>query len=252
MFRNLLSRLKHGTEGLNYGRDIVLTWSVESARRLSLDTITILDIGVGKGVDLLNVKSALAAIPKQVELLGVECYEPNVQLARTNGITVFSVNIEYEAIPLQAGSIDLLIANQIVEHTKELFWIFSEISRVLKPGGQAIVGVPNLASLHNRIMLLLGEQPSSIELLGPHVRGFTRPAFTRFITCEDFFEVKEVKGSNFYPFPPTASKVLSKAMPTLSVGLFFLIERSHKKGCFIEILDSRFYETPYFRGKTIT
>jgi hypothetical protein len=46
------------------------------------------------------------------------------------------------------------------------------------------------------------------------------------------------------------SKVLSKFFPTLSVGLFILRERTAKDGKFIEVLESRFYETPYFKGIT--
>ena len=53
-----------------------------------------------------------------------------------------------------------MIANQILEHTKEVFWIWHEIARVLAPQGQLILGVPNLASAHNRLLLLLGRQPT--------------------------------------------------------------------------------------------
>jgi len=45
------------------------------------------------------------------------------------------VNIENESIPVSEGYFDIVIVNQIVEHMKEIFWIFGEISRVLKKGG---------------------------------------------------------------------------------------------------------------------
>lgn len=41
-------------------------------------------------------------------------------------------NIERDSLPLADGQADLIIANQILEHTKEIFWIFHEVSRSLK------------------------------------------------------------------------------------------------------------------------
>jgi SAM-dependent methyltransferase len=250
MLRKFFSDLKQGSEYLNYGREIILAWSVNYINDLDVDEVKILDIGSGQGADLLNIQQAQYDKNITKQLFGIECYEPNVRKARDNGINIFSIDIEREIIPTQAGFFDLVIANQIIEHSKEIFWIFSEISRVLKKGGRAIIGVPNLASFHNRVILLFGEQPTSIELLGPHVRGFTKPSLTRFMTCDNYFRVLAVKGANFYPFPPTMSKVLSKLFPTLSVGLFILLERTDKEGKFIEVLESRFYETPYFKGIT--
>jgi len=143
---------------------------------------------------------------------------------------------------------DLIVANQIIEHTKEIFWIFSEIVRVLKPGGACIVGVPNLASFHNRIALLLGMQPTTIELLGPHVRGITAPSFKNFITYGNYFQVSATTGANFYPFPSPMGTYLAKTFPALSVCLFFILIRTGKNGSFLEVLDDNFYETPFFRG----
>jgi len=119
-------------------------------------------------------------------------------------------------------------------------------------GGLVIVGVPNLASLHNRIMLLLGEQPSCIEVLSSHVRGFTAPSFKRFIETDGYFNVLETRGSNFYPFPSSVSKYLSKLFPTLSVGIFFLIKRKNKNGKFFDAqrIKTRFTKTQYFSGDT--
>ena len=111
------------------------------------------------------------------------------------------------------------------------------------------MGIPNLASLHNRIILLFGEQPTSIEMLSAHVRGITKPSFTRFITADGYFHLIDVKGSNFYPFPPCISRVLSKLFPTLSTALFLLIQRTNKEGNFTDVLKSRFFETPYFIGR---
>jgi SAM-dependent methyltransferase len=164
------------------------------------------------------------------------------------GITVHALDAERSRFPFEGRFFDVVLANPVLEHTKEIFWIASEVSRVLKPGGAFVVGVPNLASLHSRAMLLLGLQPSPIEVLGPHVRGYTKGGLSRFLTAGGFFDLLEVRGANFYPFPPAVAKPLSRVFPTLSVSLFFRCRRTDKEGVFLDVLREHSFETEYFRG----
>jgi len=247
MIRQCLTRLKHSTEHLNYGRDIVSTWAADYLSGLGKDTANILDIGLGSGTDILNIKKAIPNI--DCNLYGIESYEPSAERARRNGINVANINIECQPLPFENGYFDIVIANQIIEHTKEIFWIFSEISRVLKKGARVIIGVPNMASLHNRIALLVGLHPTSSRLLSAHVRGITKASFIPFITCGGYFDVVDIKGANFYPFPESVSVPLSKLFPTLSAAIFFLVERTMKDGLFIDVLRSKFVDTPYFTGE---
>jgi SAM-dependent methyltransferase len=246
--RNFLLKLKAGTEPLNYGRDILAEYALEIA--VDKTQLRILDIGLGSGKDLVNIRQkCLEAHPgMKLEFFGLECYPPNVEAAKKQGIQVFPINIESQKFPFENGFFDVVLSNQTLEHTKEIYWIFSEISRVLKPQGFVLSGVPNLASFHNRVALLFGLQPTSIQVLGPHVRGFTAPGFIEFIETDGYFINKDVKGSNFYPFPPSISGFLSCLLPLMSVGLFFKTERTSKPGVFIEVLKNRFFETPFFIG----
>jgi len=245
MLREFLVNLKKDTEYLNFGRDTVVSWAGNNLKNKS-GTARVLDIGVGSGTDIMNIKNILP--DKNPELFGIECYKPSAEAARLKGITVFEINIEREKIPAPDSYYDVIVCNQIIEHTKEIFWIFSEIHRVLKNEGIAIIGVPNMAAMHNRFALLFGQQPTCIEILGPHVRGFTRPAFERFVTCDDYYRILDFTGSNIYPFPPAISKPLSRLFPTYSVGIFFLLQKTDKEGRFIDILKTHFFETPYYAG----
>jgi len=231
---------------LNYGRDIIAGWCKEYFVKLGAEEIKVLDIGCGMGDDLYNIKTVLPH--GNLELCGIECHPPYIAQARQKGVNVLEFDIEKQTWPVADEYYDIVIANQILEHTKEIFWILSEISRTLKKGGRLILGVPNLLSLHNRLTMMCGGHPISIELLGPHVRGFTAPAVRRLIEADGYFKILQMRASNFYPFPPPISKVLSRILPTFSVCLFFLAERQMKKGEFIHVLDSRFYETPFYRG----
>jgi methionine biosynthesis protein MetW len=244
MIREALYRLKHGTEFLNYGRHIVEAWAVEHISTLT-SAPDILDLGAGDGTDLINLKQRL---DRSVNLHGLEVSERAIERARERGISVTNVDIEREVYPFADASIDIVLANQVLEHTKEIFWVFSEVSRILRASGLFVVGVPNLASLHNRVALLFGSQPPSIQVLGPHVRGFTRAALTEFAQHGSFFAVEEIRGSNFYPFPPWLSGRLAGKMPGLAVSLFFRMRRTAKAGKFVEVLDGTSLDTGYFTG----
>lgn len=247
--KEALYRGVYGTTPLNYGREQILSWvrrEVASAPEGAM--VRVLDLGAGKGADLQNIREGCPGA--NLELHGVECHPENVEAARRSGIAVHGMDIERDAIPASDGTFDIVLANQVVEHTKEIFWIFSEISRVLRPGGICIVGIPNLAALHNRILLLLGVQPTCIEVLSAHVRGFTRSGFRDFATCDGYFLLEAVRGANFYPFPPSVARPMARFFPGFSVCLFFLLRRTEKKGNFHQVLDTRYFETPYYRGAT--
>jgi SAM-dependent methyltransferase len=239
------STLRHSE--LNYGRGVITEWVADYLRATPSSGVRrVLDVGCGHGADLLNVKNAVDE--HRVELFGLEHNEDTAAAARRLGIQVFARDVEKEEIPIGDAFFDIVIANQVIEHTKEIFWIFSEISRTLKKGGILIVGLPNLASLHNRLLLLMGEQPSAIDVLGPHVRGFTAPGFRRFITAGGYFEMVAMRGCNFYPFPPWMARPMGRAFPTMAVALLCLIMRTQKAGNFMDVLKSTGYETAYFTG----
>jgi SAM-dependent methyltransferase len=203
---------------LNYGRQHVAAFL-----RSSGHANVIVDIGAGHGADLALARSCSPA----AQLHAVECWPPYVDELTAQGVTVHALNIERETLPFENGSVDVVIANQVLEHTKEIFWIFHEVTRVLRIGGSFIVGVPNLASMHNRMLLALGRQPTAIQSATAHVRGFTRPDVENFISrCfPGGYEVAGSGGSNFYPFPPIIAKPLARLFPSLAWGLFLKLRK---------------------------
>ena len=235
---------KHGTEYLNYGREII----VDFAKRYcsAEGTIRVLDIGGGAGTDLCNIREGFA--PRKVELYELEAYPPNCRKAEERGISVKTIDVEREKFPYDNQYFDVVVANQVYEHLKEIIWVTSEISRILKPQGILIIGVPNLASLHNRVLLLMGRQPSSIYALGPHVRGYTPNDLENFFETDGYFSCKERRGANFYPFPPKMARWLSEHFPDAAVSTFYCVERTEKEGFFKDVLKDRFFETPYYVG----
>jgi SAM-dependent methyltransferase len=75
------------------------------------------------------------------------------------------------AMPFPAGSFDIVIAAEVLEHIPPDQDAMDEISRVLRPGGLAAVTVP--AWLPERICWLLSDDYHNVP--GGHLRIFTRP-----------------------------------------------------------------------------
>jgi SAM-dependent methyltransferase len=227
---------------LNYGRPIVRRF-IEAARPYQ----RVLDLGAGTGVDLL---AARAAQPGCV-LHAVELHPPNVELLKRQGVEVAGLDLERDRLPFDDGTIDLVIANQVLEHTKEVFWIWHEIARVLRVDGQVILGVPNLASAHNRLLLLLGRQPSVIKTASAHVRGFTRSDLVHFLEAASpgTFVLREHGGANFYPLPRALARPMARALPSLAWGLFLrLVKQREYRGEFLSFPARERLETNFYTG----
>lgn len=72
----------------------------------------------------------------------------------------FDVDLEKDQLPFDDGSVDVMIALEVVEHFfNDPMAFFAEVSRVLKPGGQLVMTTPNIASLRSLRSLLLHYPP---------------------------------------------------------------------------------------------
>ena len=238
--------LKVGTEPLIYGRDLIRNWAISHVDSCPDKKPRILDIGCGQGNDLTNIRDSAH---KSCELFGVDFFKDHIGTCEKKGIAVATINVERDIYPYEDSFFDVIIANQIIEHTKDTFYVLAEISRILKKGGICLIGIPNLAAWHDRLILLWGQQPSGSKMMGPHIRGMTRPALQQFVECDGFFALHDFKGSGFYPFPKTMSKILARYFPSLATCIFFNFRRTDKEGTFIEVLKSRTFETNYYTGE---
>jgi SAM-dependent methyltransferase len=230
---------------LSYGRHQIRRFLRDAApyRR-------VLDIGAGNGFDL----EAAREVEPGAELQALEVHPPYIRALEAKGIRTIQFNLECDPFPFADGSLDVIIANQVLEHVKEVFWIFHEISRTLRVGGRLIMGVPNLASLHNRLLLAVGRQPTVIATASAHVRGYTRPDVFRFLNAgfPAGFAKRGFGGANFYPFPGFIAKPLAAVFPSMAWGIFFSFEKVKEYGGgFLRFPGDAQLETSFYLGTPI-
>jgi len=224
-----------------YGRHIL----AKIAR--DLDVSLCVDLGCGNGDDLITVKK----YNTNSRLIGVDFGDLNKESLIERGIEPIFINIENQRLPFEDETVDLIIANQIFEHTKEIYWINHEIFRTLKVGGYLYLGVPNILSFHNRILGLFGIHPTCSKMISAHVRVFSKNdtfLFYREISNR-FTVVESFHGSQFYPFPKKLAHFLATLFPSLAFSIFFLIRKTEKyNGEFIEWLSNAPLETNFYTG----
>lgn len=181
--------------------------AIRALRRETMQaTPHLLDVGCWEGESTARYGEPLGAT-----LAGIEVFPVPAATARARGVDVAAIDLELQPFPWESGSFDVAVANQVFEHLKNIWLPLTEIHRCLRPGGYFVISVPNLASLHNRILLAIGRQPTSIRTLGVHVRGYTVSEMLGLITLGGAFEVTAVKGVGFYPLSARLARPLAAA-----------------------------------------
>jgi arsenite methyltransferase len=99
---------------------------------------TVLDLGSGGGVDVLLSAGRVGPTGKAY---GLDMTEEMLALARGNAAKAGASNVDFlkgriEAVPLPAGTVDVVISNCVVNLSTDKPAVFAETFRVLKPGGR--------------------------------------------------------------------------------------------------------------------
>lgn len=114
-----------------------------------------LDLGCGDGLFTKKVASYIST--KTIIAVDILPIGPISQIGQ---IVKSNLNKKF---PFPSNSFDVIISNQVIEHIENTDNFVSEIKRVLKPNGYAIISTENLSSWHNIFALVLGWQPFSID-----------------------------------------------------------------------------------------
>ena len=100
----------------------------------------VIDLGSGAGNDCFVARAETGESGK---VIGIDFTEAMVAKARTNAENLGFNNVEFrqgdiEHIPVTADSADVVVSNCVLNLVPNKNNVFSEIFRILKPGGQSV------------------------------------------------------------------------------------------------------------------
>jgi arsenite methyltransferase len=139
---------RHWAEDLGYPPELanVPEASVESfagvANHFVLGGIaegaTVLDLGCGAGTDLLIAAQMVGPAGRAI---GIDMTPTMLERARRSAEQMGLDNVELyegliESLPLEDESVDVVISNGVIDLVPDKDAVFTEIDRVLKPGGR--------------------------------------------------------------------------------------------------------------------
>ena len=188
-----------------------------------------LDVGCSNGTNTLRFSNKI----ETKNIFGIEIDKKAKEQAEEKGIKIVRIDLN-KKWGFKDNSIDVITANQVIEHLYDTDNFVKEIYRILKSNGYAIISTNNLSSWHNFIPLLLGYQPfpndvSKYSNIGKlfslskkgcnqynHHRVFSFQAL-KGIFRQYNFKIEKHKGAGYYPFPKGVNKLFSFIDPWHSV-----------------------------------
>jgi 2-polyprenyl-3-methyl-5-hydroxy-6-metoxy-1,4-benzoquinol methylase len=132
----------------------------------------LLDLGCDDGVWTRSIADAVGA----TEVHGVEIVDEQAKKAQARGIRVATLDLNQPLTALPSDYYDVIHANQVIEHVSSVDTFVSEIYRLLKPGGHAVVSTENGSSWHNVFAAIMGWQIFSLSNVSALKAGLGNPA----------------------------------------------------------------------------
>lgn len=208
--KKYLQKLYKKAEAANYLNIFNLLEKNHSAK--------VLDLGCNDGA--ISVK--IAQIIGTADIDGVEIVEEMAKIAEKSGVIIKSFDLNGK-FGYTDNFFDCVVANQVIEHLYNSDGFLSEIYRILKPGGYAIISTENGSSWCNILASIMGWQIFSLTNFSSRKRGIGNPLallknidnqnhFWNHVRIYNYrglkeyfetfgFKIEAVKGSGYFPFP---------------------------------------------------
>lgn len=151
---------------------------------------SLLDVGCGAG----GLGRGLRQRGHGARLVGIEPDPALAAHAAAHYDAVHRLDIEAEAPPVEAGSLDVLVYGDVLEHLRDPWAVLKRDAALLGPGGTLLVCVPNVEHWSFAARLLAGRW--RYEEMGlfdrTHLRWFTRGAMQEAIVAAGLTPVELV------------------------------------------------------------
>jgi SAM-dependent methyltransferase len=212
--------------------------ALEPVRKTPIDAM--LDIGCGYGGLAMTVGEYVVA----KTVCGVDVDPTVAEEAASKGVDFVLADVADGELPFESGKFDFLMSLGMLDYLAAFDGAMKEMHRLLTPGGTALIVLPNLASWHNRLALMLGYQPRDIEIsaerltgLMPwyrnepptgHIHTATAPAFVALMEHHGFDLVRVTAGrpgGRAKPAVLEAVDALLSRRTTLARRCFYLMRK---------------------------
>lgn len=229
MLKTFFTRMYEHAAQLN--RANILTLATQASPNGHL-----LDLGCDDGTWSME----LARSSKAASIDGVEIVPEAAELAAQRGVRVARLDLNRSLDELPSNAFDLVHANQVIEHVTNVDTFVSEIYRMLKPGGYAVVSTENGSSWHNVFAAIMGWQIFSLTNVSGKIAGLGNPcaihrggeAFSATWTHKTIFNYRgliemfevhgfrdvTVKGAGYFPLPARLGTIDVRHSAFITVG----------------------------------
>lgn len=177
---------------------------------------TVIDLGSGAGIDALI---AARAVGPEGRVIGIDMTPEMLAKARSNAAAAGAGHVDFregrlEALPIDSDTADAITSNCVINLVPDKTKVFSEIARVLKPGGRLVVSD----------VMLDGELPEIVTRdvmawVGCVSGAIQRDDYFRMLTEAGLSDVEIVRDVDFLAtVADSLPKEISSAMDQLGLG----------------------------------
>jgi len=179
-----------------------------------------LDLGCGTGNYTLELKR------RGFDVIGLDVSEEMLKIARSKGLDC--VKGDAYSLPFPDGSFDLVLSVTMFEFIHEPERVLGEIHRVLKPGGEILIGTMNGKSLW---FLFKRLKSLFVETAYRYARFYTPRELEELLRKTGFKNVESagvIFFPSFWPFPGIAEKVDKRCYKKCKDFAAFIAVRGEK------------------------